>query len=69
MYVSTNFKTKKVLKEAIQAGRYVFVWQPGPFGGREPTNGWVSVEGPYYPEPHRWWAEVLLKDGIIVKVK
>lgn len=27
------------------------------------------VEGPHYPEPHRWYAQVEMKDGIVVKVK
>lgn len=31
-YTVTNFKTKKALKEAVQAGKAVEVYQPGPFG-------------------------------------
>jgi hypothetical protein len=27
------------------------------------------VEGPHYPEPHKWYAEVEVKDYIVVKVK
>ena len=27
------------------------------------------LEGPHYPEPHKWYAEVEMKDGVIVKVK
>ena len=69
MYTTINFKTKKALKEAIAAGKQVGVYQPGPFGGSEPSNGNVVLEGPHYPEPHRWYAQATLKDGIIVKVK
>ena len=29
----------------------------------EPQNGEFSVEGPHYPEPHRWYARVVAKDG------
>ncbi len=68
MYCDTNFKTKKALKEAVANGGAVNVYQPGPFGGNEPADGEVSVEGPHYPEPHRWYARVTLKGGIITKV-
>jgi hypothetical protein len=69
MYTEINFKTKKALKEAVLSGKKVRVFQPGLFGGNEPTDGNVAVEGPHYPEPHRWYAEVTLKNGIVVKVK
>jgi len=66
-YVSPNFKTKKKLKEAIKAGRTVEVFSPGPFGCKQ--NGAEYIEGPHYPEPHRWYAEVQVKDGRVIKVK
>lgn len=69
MYTTVNFRTKKQLKEAVAAGRKIGVYQPGPFGGNEPTNGKVCVEGPHYPEPHRWYAECKLENGFIVSVK
>lgn len=69
MYTTENFKTKKALKEAVAAGKFITVYQPGPFGGNEPRDGWVAVEGPHYPEPHRWYAQVLLRMGAVVKVK
>jgi len=69
MYCSTNFKSKKLLKEAVANGKAVTLWQPGPFGGNVPTNGEVSVEGPHYPKPHSWYARVTLQDGKVVKVK
>lgn len=68
MYVHPNFKTKKALREAVAAGRLVEAYQEGPFSDRVPTAGAVSVEGPHYPEPHRWYARVELRDGNIVKV-
>lgn len=67
MYVSPNFKSKKALKEAVAAGQQVTVYQPGI--GETPTNGKAYVEGPHYPEPHKWYAEIVLKDGQITKVK
>jgi hypothetical protein len=69
MYTHRNFKTKKALKEAVAAGNQVTYYQPGPFGGSEPKNGTISVEGPHYPEPHKWYASCEVKDGVIIKVK
>jgi len=69
MYTSRNFKTKKQLKEAVANGEQITVFQPGPFGGNEPRDGAVVLEGPHYPQPHTWYASATLKDGVIVKVK
>jgi len=69
MYTRENFKTKKALKEAIAAGRKIGYWQPGPFGGNEPLDGTIFLEGPHYPEPHRWYASAVVENGYIVKVK
>lgn len=69
MYTSRNFKTKKALKAAVASGERVTVYQPGFFGGDEPTEGVVYLEGPHYPEPHRWYAEATLKDGVVVTVR
>jgi hypothetical protein len=68
MYTDVNFKSKKALKEAVAGGRHIGVFNPGPFGD-PPDNGTVCVEGPHYPEPHKWYAEVTVAGGIIVKVK
>jgi hypothetical protein len=69
LYTDRNFKTKKALKEAVANGDKIGVFQPGPFGGNEPTNGEVSIEGPHYPAAHSWYARVTLRDGIIASVK
>jgi hypothetical protein len=66
-YVRPNFKTKKALKDAVKNGDPVSVFQPGI--GTVPTNGSICIEGPHYPEPHRWYAEVDIKDGKIVRVR
>ena len=69
VYTSTNFKTKKALKEAVAAGKEVGVYQPNDMGFNSPSStGEVSVEGPHYPEPHRWYARVRLVNGIITRV-
>jgi len=70
MYTMINFKTKKALKEAVASGKEVGVYYPNNImGAPTPTEGVVCVEGPHYPEPHKWYAQVTLKDGKIIKVK
>lgn len=66
MYVTPNFRTKKALKEAVAAGKIVRVYSPGPFPAKQ--NGRETVEGPHYPEPHRWYAGVEVVDGVVTKV-
>ena len=67
MYVNPNFKTKKELKLSVMSGGNVTVFAPGL--GTPKRDGVECVEGPHYPEMHRWYAEVTLKDGIVIKVK
>jgi hypothetical protein len=66
-YTEKNFRTGKAVKEAIAAGEKVYVYQPGPFGP-DVKDGWCCLEGPHYPEPHRWYLGVTVKDGVAVKV-
>lgn len=65
-YTSTNFKTKKALKEAVKNGEKITVFSPGPFPVNQ--NGRVTLEGPHYPAPHTWYATATVEDGVIVKV-
>lgn len=73
MYTSINFKTKKMLKEAVSSGLQVSVYQPGGiFHPKEESStysGTAFVEGPHYPAPHTWYAKVKIENGIIVEVK
>jgi hypothetical protein len=69
MYTLKNYKTKKELKEAIALGIKPMYYQPGPFSGNEPMNGTITLEGPHYPEPHRWYTQAGVKDGYIISVK
>lgn len=70
MYTHRNFKTKKELKEAIKSGEKVTVYQPNSdlTGAKVPLNGRVYLEGPHYPQPHKWYAEATLKDGVIESI-
>jgi len=71
MYTVQNFKTKKAVKDAVAAGKQVEVFQPNGdlFGNTGPFNGTVYLEGPHYPEPHKWYAAATVKDSVIQKVK
>lgn len=67
MYVNPNYSTKKALKDAVKAGKTVEVFQPGV--GIVPANGEVTIEGPHYPQPHRWYARGTIVNGKLTKVK
>ena len=67
MYACRNFKTKKEFREAVAKGEQITIFAPGL--GEPKVNGKDCVEGPWYPKPHTWWAEVEMKNGIVVKVK
>ena len=67
MYVSPNFQSKKALKEAVAKGEHVTVYSPGPFPANE--NGTEFVEGPHYPQPHKWYAQVTVRNGVVTAVK
>lgn len=68
MYVSPNFKSKKALKEALKAGKTVMVFQPNQMVPGTP-EGTVYLEGPHYPEPHKWYATGKAENGRLVSVK
>jgi hypothetical protein len=67
-YCDRNFKTKKLLKEAVTAGKIVTVFSPEPHE-RQVENGTVCVGGGTFLAVHTWYATVTLKHGVIVGVK
>lgn len=67
MYTEANYLTKKALKEAVAAGIEVRIFAPGL--GDAPVNGPAFLEGPHFPAPHTWYAQVEMRDGVVVKVK
>lgn len=83
-YTVTNFKTKKDLKLAVKewlaTPRQQSIVDPdgtwpvrcyNPGLGPDLTNytGKVYLEGPHYPEAHKWYAEGEMVNGVLVKVK
>lgn len=75
-YTTENFKSKKALKEAVASGATVTVWSPGKswfgHGGTSieaSKSGPVTIylEGPHYPEPHKWYASAKILNGAIIQ--
>ena len=67
-YVDPNFKTKKAFRESVKEGNKHYTYNPS---GMFPVtqNGSDMVEGPHYPQPHKWYASVTVVDGIVTSVK
>lgn len=67
-YVDPDYPTKKAFKEAVARGVQHRTYNPS---GMFPTqqNGEDVIEGPHYPKPHRWYAAVVVKNGVVEKVK
>ena len=67
-YVDPDYKTKKLFIEAVRSGTQHSTYNPS---GMFPTtqNGNDVVEGPHYPRPHKWYASVVVKDGVVISAK
>lgn len=66
MYINVNPKTKRELSHRIYAGEPLRVVSAGL--GTPVQNGVETVCGPHFPKSHTWYAQVEVKDGIVVKV-
>ena len=66
MYVRPNYASKKLLKDAVKEGDLVEAFSPGPFPC--PSDGVIAIEGPHFPEPHKWYAQVKVEGGRVVRV-
>ena len=66
MYLSPNYPSKAAAKKAIAAGVKVVVFAPGL--GEVPENGRVSIEGPHYPKPHKFYGSAFIENGAVVKI-
>lgn len=68
-YVNPDYKTKREFLAAVKAHAGLLeTFNPS---GMFPTpqNGADVVEGPHYPQPHRWYSAVVVKDGFVVKAR
>lgn len=62
-YTTNNFKTKKELKEQValhkafgsEKNTPVTCYNPGAGPDLSNFTGTVYLEGPHFPEPHRWY--------------
>ena len=76
VYLHRNdFKSGKQIKEAFKNGEELRVFQPDPMNMRgqgymaDVPDGDAVIEGPHYPQPHRFYVGCVVKDGIVVKIK
>jgi len=68
MYVNPDYKSKKDFIAAVKAGVRHEGYNPsGMFPVKQ--NGTDVVEGPHYPKPHKWYAQVTITDGIVTSAK
>ena len=65
MYVSSKFKTKKSLKEAIKSGEEVFAMSNSMYP--ESGTGKATLAMPV--DFHRWYAQIKIVDFKIVSIK
>lgn len=68
-YTVKNFKTKKLLNEALAKGEEIRCYQSGLGPDLSDYTGTVCLEGPHYPKPHTWYARATLENGIVTKVQ
>jgi hypothetical protein len=67
-YVDPNYKYKKEFITAVNNGIEHYPYNPsGIF--QTPQNGTTAIEGPHFPQPHKWYASAVIKNGVIVSVK
>lgn len=67
-YVDPDFGAKKEFLAAVKRGAQMTPYNPS---GMFPikSEGRITIEGPHYPKPHRWYAEATVRDGVIVGAK
>ena len=68
-YLTLNPKTKKEAKELLKKHGSLQVFQPGGIFPLDTSRGEVSLEGPHFPEPHRWYGiGILDENNNVVKI-
>lgn len=71
-YVYPNFTSKATLKRAVAEGKPV-TFKGQSIAGNTPdystfTGKILDLCGPHFPSPHKWYANVEMKDGKIIKI-
>jgi len=67
-YIYPNFKTKKEAKQALQLGQTITCRRNCPWGHETISEGTETIEGPHYPEPHKWYGKAIIKEGLVIKL-
>jgi hypothetical protein len=70
-YVYPNVKSKTELKKRLALGETFRVVDQAMFNPKDYTNFTGKILdccGPHYPHPHKWYANLEMKDGKITKV-
>lgn len=67
-YVDPDYPTKKAFIAGIEAGEIHRPYNPS---GMFPVerDGKVTIEGPHYPKPHKWYAVATVVNGVVVSAK
>lgn len=68
-YTVTNYKTKTAIKRDLAAGRHITCYQPGLGADLSNFTGKVTLEGPHFPKPHKWYGRGRLENGKLVSIK
>ena len=61
-FTETDFRQLNTLTHKLT------VYQPGGVFEGEHDNC-VALEGPHYPQMHKWYASAMIEDGVVVKVR
>jgi hypothetical protein len=71
VYAFPNFPSKKALKEALSKNQTVLLEDQSFINPKNFQNftGRTCICGPHFPAAHKWYAEIDVKDGKIVKVQ
>lgn len=67
MYTVKNYKSKAAIKRDLKEGVIIRCWSKGIYPA--PTQGLIELEGPHYPEAHKWYGTGIMKDGVLVELE
>lgn len=67
-YTTKNYRSKKQLVEDFKAGKQIEVYQPNAditgYDLKGPCE--TTIEGPHYPEPHRFYVRVSVNENNVI---
>ena len=66
-YTVKNYPSGAALKRDFALGIPITIFQPNAIFPALCT-GTVYLEGPHYPQPHKWYLSVQVRNGVVVKI-